>query len=126
MCVNSPATSLGGDGGFGQREGPLSVQISLWSNTTRLWRMPRISSFSKNKIKIKLALEVGGLITVNMHLGLKPFREDQKQLTEVVICCVKREKQHVAASELWLTVHVKWSHWSLRKFIQVNKGTILV
>lgn len=31
----------------------------------------------------KLALEVGDLIKINMHLGLKPYREDQKELTEV-------------------------------------------
>lgn len=106
-----------------RRKVSLSLQISLWSNTARLWRMPRISSFSKKK---SLLLEVGGLIKVNIHLGVKSFREDQKELTEVVICCVKGEKQHVDASTLWFTVHVKQSDWSLKKFVQVNDGSILV
>lgn len=70
--------------------------------------MARISSFSKKKKKKKsLLFEVGGLIKVNLHLGLKSYGEDQKQLTGVVICCVKGEKQHVAASKLWFTVHVR-------------------
>lgn len=55
--------------------------------------------FIKDKQKESF-LEVGGLIKVNMHLGLKSYREDQKQ---VVIGCVKGEKQHVAASKLWFT-----------------------
>lgn len=99
-------SSLAGRGwGFDGRQVSLSLQISLWSNTARLWRVPRISSFSAKKKK--LALEVGGLIEVNIDLGLKSYREDQKQLTGVVICCVKGETQHVAASKLWFTVHVK-------------------
>lgn len=118
------SSDLAGRGwGFSGREVSLNLQIALWSNTTGIWRMPRISLFRKKR---KLALELGGLIKVNIHLGLKSLRGDQKQLTEVVICCVKREKQRVAASKLWLTAYVKCSHWSLRKFIQVNEGGILL
>lgn len=64
-----------------------------------------------------------GLIKVTIHLGLKSYREDQKQ---VILCCIKGEKQHVAASKLWFTGHVKFSDQSLKKHIQVKESSILV
>ena len=105
-CVQISSDLAGRGWGFSGREVSLSLQISLWSNPARLWRVPRTSALSKKKKK-RLLLGVGGLIKVKIHLGLKSYIDDQKQLTEVVICRVKGEEQQVAASKLCLAVHVK-------------------
>lgn len=68
------SSNLAGRGwGFSGREVSLNLQISLWSNTAGLWRMPRIPLFREKK---KLALELGGLIKVNTHLGLLGIRNN--------------------------------------------------
>lgn len=112
MCVNSPAIWLGGDG-----EEKFHLVYRYRSGATQLdyGECPGYLLLAKKR------LALGGRWShVNIHLGVKSYREDQKQLTEVVICCVKGEKQHVAASTLWFTVHVKQSDWSLKKFVPVN------
>lgn len=105
MLVNPPAVWPGGAGDSVEEKFHL-VHISA-SGATRAdcGECPGYLLLANEK----RARERGGLIKVRVHLGLQPYWEDQKQLTEVVICCVDGEKQHVGASELWFTVHGKES-----------------